>query len=106
MSDAGSVSPTPKQRASAPWWWPSAQSVVAVGMFALTFYVIRLFSLNPDLDKHVLFVSLATGIVLTDLGIVVGFFFGSSVSSAKKDATASVQAGTIAALTPGAPEAP
>lgn len=80
------AAPVAKPKAEAPWWWPSNQTFVACGMFALTVIVLWMFDANPDLDKHVLFVSMATAIVMTGWGGIAGFYFGSSVSSAKKDA--------------------
>lgn len=107
MTDTPPITPpAPTTRAVAPWWWPSNQTFVAFGMFSLTVLVLAMFDRNPALDQHVLFVSMATAIVMTGWGGIAGFYFGSSISSAKKDATANVQAATIAAMTPGTPPAP
>jgi hypothetical protein len=93
MTDISPAQPPAAPVASrAPWWWPSNQTFVAFGMFALTIIVLVMFDINPDLDKHVLFVSMATAIVMTGWGGIAGFYFGSSVGSAKKDATILSQA--------------
>lgn len=75
-----------RPKSEAPWWWPTNQAFVAFGMFSLTVLVLVMFYANPDLDKHVLFVSMATAIVMTGWGGIAGFYFGSSVGSAKRDA--------------------
>jgi hypothetical protein len=56
-------------------------------MFTLTVLVLVMFDRQPDLDKHVLFVSMATAIAMTGWGGIAGFYFGSSVASSAKDKT-------------------
>ena len=80
--------------------WGSIAPELMLGCLALALLVLEV--ILPK-NAHGIIPSVS---IVGILGIVVGFFFGSSVSSAKKDATANVQATTIAAMTPGAPPAP
>ena len=64
---------------------PNTQGWALIGLFALTVYIFTLIAINPKLAEIQLFGALATVIVSGGLGGAIGFYFGSSQSSSKKD---------------------
>lgn len=67
---------------------PDFRGWVAIGLFALSFFVIALLAIKPELAKIELFALLAQAIIVSGLiGGVVAFLYGSSKSSAEKDRT-------------------
>lgn len=72
-----------------------------IGLFALTAGILAAIALNPALEKNELFSSLSTLIVGGGgfLG-AIGFLFGTSKSSAQKDATITTLAANQAGPTP------
>lgn len=67
---------------------PDQRGWVAIGLFALTFFVLALLAFRPALANVQLFSVLAQAIVLSGLiGGPVLFLYGSSKGSADKDTT-------------------
>ena len=83
---------------------PDIRAWVAIGLFALTGYVLHLMATKPDLADSQLFTALATAIVVSGLiGGVVAFLFGSSKSSQAKDQTIAAMAASASANPPADP---
>lgn len=73
---------------------PDSRGWVAIGLFAMSFFVIALLAWKPELARVELFAVLGQAVVISGLiGGPVVFLYGSSKGSADKDQT-------IAALTP------
>jgi hypothetical protein len=93
MSDE--VQPT-RVTKPAPWWAtyiPTARTWVAIGMFGLCGYALKLLSDTPTLGENKLFFGIVTAIFTSGLiGGVVAFYLGSSKSSEQKDATIATMA--------------
>jgi hypothetical protein len=71
---------------------PDARGMIAVGLFALVFYIISLLAFVPTIAANELFKTIATLIVGTAfVSGVVTFYFGSSKNSSDKDQTISKQ---------------
>jgi hypothetical protein len=66
---------------------PNTQGWALIGLFALAFFLFTLIAFNPHLAEIQLFGALATVVISGGLGSAVGYFFGSSSGSAKKDET-------------------
>lgn len=70
---------------------PDARGFIALGLFALTFFLFALLALNPHLADIQLFGVLATAVISGGFGGMLGFYYGSSRSSSDKDATIAAQ---------------
>lgn len=66
---------------------PNTQGWALIGLFSLTFFIFALIAYNPKLADIQLFGALATVVISGGLGGAIGFYFGSSKSSEKKDDT-------------------
>lgn len=66
---------------------PNTQGWALIGLFALATYIFTLIAFNPHLADIQLFGALAMVVISGGLGGAIGYFFGSSQSSAKKDET-------------------
>jgi hypothetical protein len=66
---------------------PNTQGWALIGLFAMAFFIFSLIAFNPHLAEIQLFGALATVVISGGLGGAIGFFFGSSQGSAKKDET-------------------
>lgn len=66
---------------------PNAQGWTLIGLFSLTAYIFTLIAIDPKLAEIQLFGALATVVISGGLGGAVGFYYGSSKTSASKDET-------------------
>jgi hypothetical protein len=70
---------------------PDTRGFIAIGLFALTFFLFALIAFNPNLANVQLFGVLATAVISGGFGGMLGFYYGSSRSSSDKDATIAAQ---------------
>jgi hypothetical protein len=74
---------------------PDARGWALIGLFALTGAVLIALTINPALSDNTLFDTIATLIVGSGgLLNAIGFYFGSSQNSARKDETIATMATT------------
>lgn len=66
---------------------PDTRGFIVLGLFMLTAMIFVMLFLNPAIANVQLFGVLATAVISGGLGASIGFYFGSSQTSAKKDAT-------------------
>ena len=64
---------------------PNTQGWALAGLFGLTFFIFSIIALNPKIADVQLFGVLATAVISGGLGGALGFYFGSSQGSQKKD---------------------
>lgn len=67
---------------SKPFWWPDHRGWVSVAVFAITVWVIGLSARFPALMDHQLWVQLVTALAITNAGLIINFYFGSSKTTA------------------------
>ena len=70
---------------------PDTRGFIALGLFALVFFLFSLLAFNPHLADIQLFGVLATAVVSGAFGSMVGYFYGSTKGSSDKDATLAKQ---------------
>lgn len=80
---------------------PDTRGWALIGLFALTAGIIAAIAFKPELQGNTLFVSIAT-LVVGSGGLLnaIGFYFGSSQTSSKKDDTISTLAGNQPSSSP------
>lgn len=88
------------------WWpefkWPTTQSLVAAGLFALSWRVVEMLSANPGLSDNQGFMFVAQAIIVSGLvSGVVAFFFGASKATADDKAAKPGPPVSATATTPG-----
>ena len=65
---------------------PDTRGFIALGLFALTFFLFALLAFNPHLADIQLFGVLATAVISGGFGGMLGFYYGSTKGSSDKDA--------------------
>lgn len=79
MSDVPPLQPKPP----APWWWPKMKDILALlstGIFSVTMFA-------PLFGKGIVVDESLKGAIMIQWGGVMGYYFGTSQSSVKKDDT-------------------
>lgn len=70
---------------------PDTRGWLVIGAFALTFYIVTLIALKPELAGVQLFGAIAMAVVSGGLSGAFGYYLGSSQGSTNKDAVIAAQ---------------